>query len=376
LTLKLLTIGHSYVVASNRRLAHEMAVQGRGRWSVTAAAPKRLNGDLREVVLEPIGHEASRTEPLAVRFGWSPHLRHYEPRVRAVLNRPWSVVHIWEEPYVAAAAQIASAAPPDARVVPATFQNLVKRYPPPFSYFERRVMRRAAGWIAFGETVHAAQSSKSVYAGLPSRVIAPGVDVCRFRPDAQARRATRGRLGWDERIPVVGFLGRFVAEKGLSTLMEALDRAREPWRALFIGGGAMERELATFALAHPERVRILTDIGHDEVPAHLNAMDLLCAPSETTSRWREQFGRMLVEALASGVPIIASRSGEIPHVIGDAGLLVNERDVPRWAEAIDRLLGDSNLRGDLAACGLTRVHERFALPVVARAHLSFFEELL
>ena len=85
---------------------------------------------------------------------------------------------------------------------------------------------------------------------------------------------------------------------------------------------------------------------------------------------------MLVEAMACGVPVIASRSGEIPHVIGDAGVLVNERDVPRWAEAIDRLLGDSTLRGDLAARGLARVHERFALPVVARAHLNFFEELL
>ncbi len=81
--------------------------------------------------------------------------------------------------------------------------------------------------------------------------------------------------------------------------------------------------------AHPGRVRVLTGVAHDDVPEHLNAMDLLCAPSQTTTRWREQFGRMLIEAMACGVPVVASRSGEIPHVVGDAGLVVDEADVGR-----------------------------------------------
>ena len=115
---------------------------------------------------------------------------------------------------------------------------------------------------------------------------------------------------------------------------------------------------------------------HDEVPEYLNVMDLLCAPSQTTGRWREQFGRMLIEAMACGVPVIASRSGEIPHVVSDTGLLVDEADVARWTEAIDRLLEDADLRRDLAARGLARAHEKYAWPVVARAHLAFFEELL
>ena len=63
----------------------------------------------------------------------------------------------------------------------------------------------------------------------------------------------------------------------------------------------------------------MTGVAHDDVPEYLNAMDLLCAPSQTTARWREQFGRMLIEAMACGVPVVASRSGEIPYVVGDAG---------------------------------------------------------
>ncbi len=373
---RVLTISHSYVVASNRRLAHEMAVQGRGRWEVTVIAPARLAGDLRDVALEPIAGEACTTHGLRVRLGRSPHLRRYERQLRTLLAGPWDVVHIWEEPYVAACAQAASAAPKDACVVPATFQNIVKSYPPPLGFYERSVMRRASGWIAFGETVHEAQASKSLYAARPSRIIPPGVDVVRFRSDAAARAAVRGRLGWNDDAPVVGFLGRFVPAKGLRVLMHALEGVRQPWRALFVGGGPLAGELSAFGAAHPGRVQVLTDVAHDNVPDHLNAMDLMCAPSQTTARWREQFGRMLIEAMSCGVPVVASRSGEIPHVVGDAGLVVDEADVASWTTAIEHVIGDSALRRDLSARGLARAHEKYAWPVVARAHLKFFEELL
>ena len=372
----LVTVSHSYVIAGNRRLAHEMALQGRGRWEVTALAPARLSGDLREVALEPMVDEACTTHALQVRLGRSAHFRRYERRLRTLLAGPWDVVHIWEEPYVAACAQVAAAAPRASRVVPATFQNIVKKYPPPLSLFERRVMGRAAGWIAFGETVREAHAAKPFYAARPSRVISPGVDVNRFRPDPAVRAVVRTRLGWTDDVPVVGFLGRFVPEKGLNVLMRALEHAHRPWRALFVGGGPMVTDLSTFAAAHPGRVTVLTDVRHDEVPEYLSVMDVLCAPSQTTRRWREQFGRMLIEAMACGVTVIASRGGEIPHVVGDAGLLLDEADVARWTEAIDRLLADPDVRRDLAARGLARAHEKYAWPVVARAHLAFFEELL
>ena len=373
---RIVTISHSYVVANNRRLAHEMAVQGRGRWEVTAIAPARLVGDLRDIALEPIAGEACTTHGLRVRLGRIPHLRRYERQLRTLLAGAWDVVHIWEEPYVAACAQAASAAPKHARVVPATFQNIVKSYPPPLGYYERSVMRRASGWIAFGETVHEAQAPKTLYASRRSRVIPPGVDVVRFQPDGAARAAVRARLGWSDDTPVVGFLGRFVAAKGLRLLMQALEGGRQPWRALFVGGGPMAGELSAFSSAHPGRVRVLTDVAHDDVPQHLNAMDLMCAPSQTTARWREQFGRMLIEAMACGVPVVASRSGEIPHVVGDAGVIVDEADVASWRSSIERLLGDRAARRDLSARGIARARDKYAWPIVARAHLSFFEELL
>ena len=128
--------------------------------------------------------------------------------------------------------------------------------------------------------------------------------------------------------------------------------------------------------SYPGRVSIATDVTHDQVPHYLNAMDVLCAPSQTTAGWREQFGRMLIEAMACGVPVLASRSGEIPHVLGDAGILLPEADVEAWATALGRVLADPAERRDLADRGLRRARTEFAWSVVARRHVEFFDGLV
>jgi glycosyltransferase involved in cell wall biosynthesis len=372
---RLLSIGHSYVVGQNRRLAHEMAVAGAGRWDVTAAAPEALDGDLRRIVLEPITGERCRVVPLGVRLDRQPHVMWYRG-LRPLLRERWDVVHCWQEPYVAAGAQVASAVADDAQFVFATFQNIAKRYPPPFNWMERRVLTRADGWIAFGHTVHATHADRHAYATRPSRVIPPGVDIERFAPDAAAGTRTRTRLGWDDTLPVVGFLGRFVPEKGLDVLIAALERLRSPWRALFVGAGPEAPRLQAFAAAHSSAVRLVTDAAHDDVPAYLNAMTVLCAPSRTTGRWREQFGRMLIEGMAAGVPVLASRSGEIPYVVEEAGVLLPEDDAEAWANALDALLQDAAARAAASVRGRDRARAHFAWPIVARAHLEFFDELI
>ena len=151
---------------------------------------------------------------------------------------------------------------------------------------------------------------------------------------------------------------------------------RTPWRALFVGGGPLEADLRAWAARHGDRVRVVTNVPHDGVPAHLNAMDVLAAPSQTIPRWREQLGRMLIEAFSCGVAVVGSDSGEIPHVIGDAGLVVPEADEAAWADALGGLLESPARRAELAARGLARARAEFAWPVIARRHLAFFDELL
>jgi len=310
-----------------------------------------------------------------MRLQRSPHFAHYASLASA-LPADADLVHAWEEPYVLAGAQLARAAPRRARVVFATFQNLDKRYPWPLSAFERTSMDRADGWIAFGHTVAATLSNRRGYGGKPHRVISPGVDVTRFQPDPEAGRTVRRSLGWPEDAHVVGYLGRFVAQKGIADLTAALARSRAPWHALFVGGGPLAPEIERLSAAHPGRVRIAGSVTHDDVPVWLNAMTVLCAPSRTTARWREQFGRMLIEAMACGVPVAASDSGEMPAVVANAGCVLPEGSPDVWARELDAILGDEPRRQAMAAAGRERAAAEFAWPVVARRHLAFFDALM
>jgi glycosyltransferase involved in cell wall biosynthesis len=375
--LRLLTIGHSYCIALNRRLANEMAIAGEGEWEVTCAAPEFLQGDLRPVHLERSDDEACRLEPVQLHFSRRIHGMWYGRRLRGLMREPWDVIHCWQEPYIVVGGQIARWTPPGVKLVYASFQNISKNYPPPFASIERYSMRRASGWIAFGKTVEENLASRPLYAELPHRVIPLGVDLDRFKPDPSARNRIHAELGWTAPgPPVVGYLGRFVEEKGLDLLMRTLDGLDQPWRALFVGSGPMESGLRAWADGSGGSARIVTGVVHDAVPDYVNAMDLLVAPSQTRPNWREQLGRMLLEAFACGVPVIASDSGEIPQVVGDAGVIVGETDAPGWANAISRMLASPELHAEYAAKGRARAETQFAWPQIARRHLDFFKELI
>lgn len=374
---RLVTVSHSYVVALNRRLANEMARVGAERWEVTAVAPRFFHGDLSPIRLQREPDEASRLEGVRALFSRSAHMFLYGPELRARLARGVDLVHSWEEPYVFAGAEVALLTPSRVPLVFSTAQNLSKRYPPPFAQLERRVVARSAGWVAFGETVKQNLLTRPGYAQRPARYIPMGVDVELFRPERALGAGFLRELGWEaEGPPVVGYLGRFVPEKGVELLRGVLEQLTTPWRALFVGGGPLEASLRAWGERQGGRVRVVTGVPHARVPSALNAMDVLCAPSQTTRKWKEQFGRMLAEGFACGVPVVTSDSGEIPHTAGDAGRVLPEADSAAWTKALAELLESPARRRELAARGRERAVTRFAWSVVAREHLDFFESVL
>jgi len=256
-----------------------------------------------------------------------------------------------------------------------TCQNLHKNYPPPFNWFESAVMRQCQGWIAIGKTVF----DNCVRRGYPAqngRVLPLAVETRLFRPKTELERAAlRNRLTLTE--PVIGFVGRLVPVKGLRIIMQALELlpASACWSLLLLGSGPLESEIRQWSARRgwADRVRILL-VKHDEVAEHLPVMDMLVAPSQTTPAWTEQFGRMLIEAFACGVPVIASDSGEIPHLIADAGSIVPEHDVVQWSIEIERYMRDPMLRSKMAALGLTRA-QRYSVHQVARLNKEFLINL-
>ena len=116
----------------------------------------------------------------------------------------------------------------------------------------------------------------------------------------------------------------------------------------------------------PEQVNgeVVDGVKPEQVKDYLRQMNVLVLPSLTTPKWKEQFGRALIEAMACGVPVVGSNSGAIPETIGDAGLIVPEGDVAALRAAIIRLKDDAELRAELSRRGLERVkrwsHETIA----------------
>ena len=375
--IRVLTIGHSYVVAENRALIREVARDP--QLEVTVAAPIAFRSGLGPIELQPEPPGSNlHLKALAARFTqWTPIFA-YDRRALATLieNGAFDVVHAWEEPYIYAGYQIVRAmAKSDAAFCFRSAQNIDKRYPFPFSSFERAASERAQGWIAGGKLVF----ESMVRRGFPrdrGRIITLAVDLGAFRPLAPERKQTVAReLGLSP--PIVAYVGRLTRAKGIDLMMRAMDAVggATRWSLLVMGAGPMERELRNWAAARGWSDRVCVRlVPHRDVPAYLGAADVLLAPSQTGPRWREQFGRMVIEAFACGVPVLGSDSGEIPYVVGDAGRVLPEKDVEVWAGTIVEVLGSGALRADLARRGLERV-QAYSVAAVARQYCAYYQEL-
>src|SRR5437660_5995053 len=198
---QLLSIGHSYCVALNRRLAHEMARIGAREWEVSAVAPTFFQGQLRPIPLEAFDGELCHLEPVSVHLSRYVHFMFYGGRLHEIIQHDWDLIHCWEEPYVLAGAQVAWWASPKAPLVYATAQNISKNYPPPFGSLERYVIQRASGWVAFGYSTEKTLLDRPFYSDRRRRVIPLGVDLKHFHPDPEPRKKVRERLGWSDSGP-------------------------------------------------------------------------------------------------------------------------------------------------------------------------------
>lgn len=372
--LRILTIGHSYCVAMNRALVRQVARDP--DFEITVASPSFFHGDLRPIVMEPEPPGSPlRVVPLGTQLSRFIHVFRYDGGALRALIREgqFDVVHAWEEPYILAGYQIARALKNSpARFCFRTAQSYVKRYPPPFNYFERAVLARAQGWIAGASLVHEAMLKK----GFPKstgRILNLAVDATEFQPLSPAARAqVLEELGLQP--PVVGFIGRLTQAKGLDVLMQAMEQVggARSWSLLLLGSGEYQQKLEEWAARNgwSGRVKIRL-VKHGDMPRYVGCMDMLAAPSQTMKNWREQFGRMIIEAFACGVPVVGSDSGEIPFVIGDAGRVVPEADVAAWARAIGQLLDSPAERDDLKSRGLARA-PRYSVATIAQQYAEYY----
>ncbi|GFP19423.1 hypothetical protein HKBW3S03_00928 [Candidatus Hakubella thermalkaliphila] len=201
-----------------------------------------------------------------------------------------------------------------------------------------------------------------------------GVDTELFRK--KGANDLKTRLGFEHFT--IGFIGRLVREKGVLDLVEAVSRLKVPFHLLMVGSGDLRdvilRRAAESGIS--EKVKIVDSVPHEQVVDYLNCLDVLVLPSHTTRNWKEQFGHVLIEAMACEVPVIGSSSGEIPNVIGDAGLIFEEGDVDDLRRKLEALMRDGDLRCDLARRGRKRVLERYTHRRIAEETLKVYRKLM
>lgn len=309
-----------------------------------------------------------RTIPIALNGSF--HL-HYYPTLGCEMRafRP-HLVHIDEEPYNLAAWQaLAWARRLGAKSLFFSWQNLLRRYPPPFDWGERWVLRRVDGALMGTESAAQVWHDKG-YRGMLAVVPQFGTDPHLFQPRPRP----------PEQPFTIGYVGRLVEEKGLFVLLDALTQLPQdkPWRVHLIGGGPLRLALEQRgqALGLAERLHFVGQVASVAMPQAMNALDVLVLPSLTRPNWKEQFGRALIEAMASGLPVVGSDSGAIPDVIGEAGLVVPEGDATALAEALRRLMHDAPLRARLGQQGRERVLAYFTHDEIAEATVTFYRALL
>jgi glycosyltransferase involved in cell wall biosynthesis len=201
-----------------------------------------------------------------------------------------------------------------------------------------------------------------------------GLDAELFRKRSQP--ALAAELGVQGKV--IGFIGRFVPEKGVMNLLEAAATLDTDYTLLLIGGGAQEADLRRRAeeLGMADRLRVVLSIPHAEVPKYINLMDLLVLPSYTVPHWKEQFGQVLVQAMASEVPVLGSTHAEIPNVIGDAGVTFEEKNWDDLRTKLAMLLEDDGLRAEYGPRGRERVLAHFTNTRIAEKTWAVYQELL
>lgn len=192
--------------------------------------------------------------------------------------------------------------------------------------------------------------------GRPDQLVTipSGVDLKALPRPGETHAAVRKAMGVAADAPLVGTVARLVPVKGLAYLLEGARRILESAPEvilLIVGDGDLRGELESRARALGVGGRIRFVGFREDAARWIAALDVFVLPSIN-----EGMGRVLVQAMALEVPVVASRVGGVPEVTGDgdAGILVPPRDPAAIAEAVLRLLGDPALRGALGQRGAER----------------------
>jgi glycosyltransferase involved in cell wall biosynthesis len=238
------------------------------------------------------------------------------------------------------------------------------------------VLKRLSGLASWNQAGIDQARAYGLREGVPT-VVAPSrlSDPEPFAEAASDRMSHRRAHGLGSEC-VVGFVGRLSREKGLDWLLESFAsiNARQRSRLVVFGSGPLEGEWRDLAGRLGVDVSFAGGLAPEMVPGVLAALDILVVPSVVLPDKAEQFSRISVEAMFSGTPVIASRSGAIPEVVGDGGHLVPEGNRQELTQALDLLIDDVDLRLALGRKGQEIAIARYSADALGADLARFFRE--
>ena len=209
----------------------------------------------------------------------------------------------------------------------------------------------------------------------PIEVFPLGVDTRKFHK--YPADTLKQHLKLDGKF-VVGYVGRLLRMKGVFMLLDMLPQLPENAHIVFLGSGPEEQSLrkATTDAGLEGRVHLLGNIPYPELPKYINCLDLGIVPSQTRSRWKEQFGRSIVELMSCEVPVIGSDSGSIPEVLKDGGVIFPEHNLQELSALVLLMMNSSETRRKYGRRGREIVLQQYSTDKMGEQFLDMYRRVM
>lgn len=181
-----------------------------------------------------------------------------------------------------------------------------------------------------------------------------GIDIGMFKRNIDQNLINRKKklLKIPPNAKIIGYIGRFIEEKGIIDLLEAIKSLNEDYYLILIGDGSLKDEIVSFIKNNKleDRIKILSPKQQKDLVLYYKLIDLLVLPSRTGFFWKEQYGRVLVEAIISGTQVIGSDSGAIPFILNDSTRIFKEKDINEIAEKIKQFISKDYKKRNIVFC--------------------------
>ena len=276
------------------------------------------------------------------------------------------MVHIEEEPWTQPAALgLRLARKLGVPAVLATAESLARRYSIGQRLRREHSLRQAAGLIGTNSLALALTTRRRA---TKPQVVIPQMGVT---PPPLVSRQPQPNFA-------IGFVGRLVPERGLDLLFRACVGLAGKWTLTVVGTGPSQEELEGLAqrLGVSARVSWLGALPRQAIDEVWPRLDCLVVPCRTTERWVMTEGRAAIDAMSRGVAVVGTDSGALPEIIGDAGRIVPEEDVPALTATLQDLYDNRTECERLGSAGRRRIQEEFSDAALAGKMLAFWRRLL